>query len=77
MKHKVYGAIVEAVRVGRLAEPFSAADFRRACQGLGEGTYKAFLWKHKVGNSGGESELFMQVSRGRFRCLRPFRYGLE
>lgn len=74
--HEVYRSIVTAMRRGRLAEPFSADDFRRACPGFGAGTYQAFLWKHRKGNPGGNSELFEQVSPGMFRVMRPIRYGL-
>jgi hypothetical protein len=77
MRHMVYEAIVAAVNSGMLREPFSKDDFRAACSGLGGGTYEAFLWKHRQGNNGGNSELFSLVSPGQFRCLRPFRYGLE
>ncbi len=42
-KNKVYTAIVEAVKDERLIEPFGNRDFRRACPGLGEGTYNAFF----------------------------------
>jgi hypothetical protein len=76
MAHRVYSAIVRAVKSGRLAEPFRSADFRRACPGFAVGTYTVFLNKHRKGNPGRESELFDRVSPGRFRCLRPFRYGL-
>jgi hypothetical protein len=76
MAHMVYETIVAAVKTGRLREPFSKAEFRTACPGLGNGTYNAFLWKHRQGNTGDTSELFDLVSSGRFRCLRPFRYGL-
>lgn len=75
-RHRVYSAIVAAVRSGRLVEPFTQEDFRRACPGFGEGTYKAFLHKHRRGNPGGNSELFERVGPGRFKLLRPFPYGL-
>lgn len=75
-KHKVYKAIVEAMREGRLAEPFTRADFRRACPGFREGTYRTFLSKHRKGNPGGNSELFEQVAPGLYRLLRPIKYGL-
>ena len=74
--HVVYRAIVEAVRSGELVEPFSKADFKRACPGHGRGTYQAFLWKHKRAN-GKTSELFDSVSPGRFVLIRPFLYGLD
>lgn len=76
MAHRVYGAIVAAVRSGRLTEPFSKADFKSACPGFGAGTYQAFLDKHRAGNPGRNSELFARVKPGYFSCIRPFRYGL-
>ena len=76
MAHRVYTAIVNAVKSSRLTEPFSQADFRAACPGLGGGTYNAFLHKHARGNPNGDSELFERIAPGRFKCLRPFRYGL-
>lgn len=76
MAHEVYKAIVKAVKAGILAEPFSKDDFRAACPGFGAGTYNAFLDKHARGNPGGSSELFERVAPGKFKCLRPFRYGL-
>lgn len=76
MAHLVYSAIVKAVRSGRLPEPFTKEDFRKACPGLGVGTYATFLDKHRKGNLGGNSELFERQSPGNFCCLRPFRYGL-
>ena len=76
MAHRVYEAIVSAVRTGILIEPFSRDDFRSACSGFGEGTYNAFLDKHAVGNPGNNSELFERVSPGKFECVRPFKYGV-
>jgi len=75
MGHKVYGAIIEAVKSGTLVEPCGSAEFRQACPGLGSGTYHAFLDKHGAGNPGGNSERFERVAPGRFRCLRPFKCG--
>lgn len=65
--------IYAAVKSGRLTEPFGREDVRRACPGWPEGTYNAFLWKHRVGNPGGYTELFEKVSPGRFRTLRKLR----
>lgn len=59
-----------------MTEPFTSDDFRKACPGLGHGTYNAFLHKHSVDNPGGASELFRRVSPGWFELLRPFRYEL-
>jgi len=75
-RHTVYSRIVEAVNNGFLNEPFGMDDFGAACPGLGAGTYKAFLYKHRKGNPGGNSELFEQVAPGRFKLMRPVKYGL-
>ena len=69
MAHEVYRAIVGAVRRGLLREPFSKQDFRTACPGFGNGTYNAFLDKHRCGNPGGNSELFERVAPGQFEVL--------
>jgi hypothetical protein len=76
MAHKVYTAIVNSVRSGKLKEPFSTDDFRSACPGLGPGTYTAFLHKHAAGNPGNNTELFERVAPGRIECVRPFKYGV-
>lgn len=76
MVHKVYRAIVRAVKIGWLSEPFSSEDFKQACPGFAPGTYRTFLAKHAKGNPGGNSELFVRVALGRYRCIRPFKYGL-
>ena len=75
-QHEVYSTIVNAVEAKRLVEPFGNNDFRSACPGLGNGTYQAFLYKHRRGNPGGNSELFEQVAPGKFRLIRPYKYGL-
>jgi hypothetical protein len=67
---------VQAIRANRLKEPFGCGDFKNACPGFGEGTYKAFLYKHKIGN-GSTSELFAQVGIGKFRLLKPANMGFE
>lgn len=75
MSHRVYESIVRAVRRGALVEPFSKDQFVAACPGFGKGTYRAFLDKHRVGNPGGNSELFERVALARYQCVRPFLYG--
>jgi len=76
MAHRVYASIIRPVRNGKLVEPFSGRDFRRACPGFGNGTYNAFLHKHSRNNPGGNTELFIRVRPGIFRCIRPFKYGV-
>lgn len=75
VEHKVYGAIIEAVCNGVLAEPFGKNDFISACPGLGKGTYQAFLWKHSEGNPGCDSVLFVKIDKGLFKLKRPLKYG--
>ena len=60
--------IYEAVRQGRLSEPFGAKAVKLACPGWPEGTYRTFLPKHAEGNPGGFTELFVRVARGLYRC---------
>ena len=74
-RHRVYICIVKAVKSGKLKEPFTKNDFRCVCPNFGEGTYNAFLYKHR-GNSK-NTELFEKVSPGKFRLVRPFKYDLD
>ena len=71
--HKVYRAIVTAVRSGILKEPFGMSDFRKACPSFGDGTYRTFLSKH-CATYGKYSALFERVSRGKYRLRLPIRY---
>ena len=61
--------IYAKVRAGQLREPFNAASVKRACPNWEDSTYPAFLPKHRVGNPGGNTELFERVGRGRYRTL--------
>jgi hypothetical protein len=61
--------IYEQVKKGRLVEPFSAAAVKRTCPGWSDSTYHVFLPKHRVGNPGGNTELFEQVGAGLYRTL--------
>jgi hypothetical protein len=58
--------IFDAVRAGRLKEPFSADMVRRACPGWADKTYGVFLPKHAIGN-GGTTELFVRIDRGLYK----------
>ncbi len=76
MKHTVYTSIVEAVKQGKLIEPFSKEDFRKVCTRFAEGTHNNFLRKHRRGN-GKTSELFDENSVTKeYMIIRPFKYGL-
>ena len=67
---EIYKSIAEAVRHGKLKEPFTSHDFKKACPGWTDGTYNAFLWKHRLGNPGGYVEFFKKISPGEFILLR-------
>jgi hypothetical protein len=56
--------IRNAVASGRLKEPFTPNEVNGA---IGITFAETFLPKHRVGNPGGTTELFIQVSRGVYR----------
>jgi hypothetical protein len=74
-EHKIYRSIIEAIQMDKLNEQFTSHDFRSACPGIAERTYNVFLNKHRVGNPSENSELLIKVSPGKFKLLRPFKYG--
>lgn len=76
-KHTVYRCIVRAIKSGTIKEPFTVSDFQSACPGFGRGTYRAFLYKHCIGNPGKNTELFEKVAPGKFKVIRPFKYDLD
>lgn len=59
--------IYSAVAGGRLTEPFSPADVRRACPGYADRTPGTFLPKHRIGNPGRNTELFERTQAGRYK----------
>lgn len=59
--------IRSAVEAGRLEEPFRASDVAAVCPGYARRTYRVFLPKHRIGNPGGETELFVRVAPGLYR----------
>ncbi len=76
MRHRTYAAIVKAVKAGTIKEPFTVKDLRNGGLGIPDGTCGTFPHKHALGNPDSQSELFERVAPGKFRCVRPFRYGL-
>ena len=75
--HKVYRTIIEAVEKGILKEPFSSNDIIKACPNLVKSTCRTFPRKHRKGNPGMNSELFVMVSKGLFKLIRPYKYGIR
>jgi hypothetical protein len=70
---QIYDAVVQ----GKLKEPFGPSDVREACPGWNDRTYSVFLPKHRVGNPGGETELFEQVGEGLYRTLPSLQGSLS
>ena len=61
------GQIRQARREDKLPYSFTAADVKQTCPGWAENTYSTFLPKHRKGNPGGETELFVRNSDGTYR----------
>ncbi len=74
--HIVYRTIVRSVKNGKLKEPFSANDVMKACPKLKPSTCMTILNKHRKSNPSKTSELFVRVSPGKFKLIRPIKYGL-
>lgn len=58
--------IRRACRDGRLIQPFGPRDVRDAGVPCAPATPGTFLPKHRIGNPGGNTELFVRVARGRY-----------
>lgn len=65
-KSKLYDGIRDAVSAKKLNEPFSVDDVNRNCNNLLSKS-AAFLGKHSKGNPGKYSELFIRVSKGKYK----------
>lgn len=66
---KLASEIYNAVRSGKLKQPFNADMVRRAYPGWVDHTYTVFLPKHRVGNPGGNTKLFKQVGHGWYEVV--------
>lgn len=64
MEHETIRKIREAVRTGKLGREFAALEVNVVLKIHWAGT---FLPKHRVGNPGGETELFVRVRPGVYR----------
>jgi len=64
MERKTIRAIREAVRTGKIPPEFRAAQVNDALRITWAGS---FLPKHRVGNTDGNTELFVWVRRGLYR----------
>lgn len=59
--------IKEAVKKGRLTEPFGKKDLEKVFPDWPQGTRNAYLYKHYVGAPGSYKEYFEKVASGKFR----------
>ena len=66
ISRRFIGQIRQARREGKLPTRFTAADVKAACPGWAENTYSSFLPKHREGNPGGTTELFVRNSDGTY-----------
>ncbi|PKB63513.1 MAG: hypothetical protein BZY80_07035 [SAR202 cluster bacterium Io17-Chloro-G2] len=69
MLRKLAKEIYAAGKEGELPPIFGPGDVEKACRGWSKRTYSVFLPKHRIGNPGGESELFERVAPGRYKLL--------
>lgn len=67
MTGRLIQEIRTAVEAGRLKEPFSPKDVIEAGVWCAASTPGTFLPKHRVGDPGGNTELFIQVAPGRYK----------
>jgi len=75
MVHHIYDHIVKAVNDNILKEPFNARELIKACPDINKNTCSGFLSKHRKGNPGETSELFIRLEKRRYELIRPFKYG--
>jgi hypothetical protein len=73
--HMIYSTIVQTIKSGKLKEPFTIRDLIRACPNLKVSTCHTFPNKHRQNNPSKTSELFILISPGKFKLIRPFKYG--
>ena len=65
---RLIGEIRRAVAAGDLVEPFRVRDIINAKSiDSNQSTPNTFLPKHRVGNPGGNTELFIRVAPGLYR----------
>ena len=66
---KLIKQIREAVKSGKLKEPFNPEDVKKACPGWADQTYKSFLPKHVSGPYRGYTQLFEKIGKNLYRLL--------
>ena len=67
---RFYSDVKKAVESGKLKEPFTNDDVRKACPGWANDTYESFFAKHRKGNKGGFTEYFIRHSYGVYILIK-------
>jgi len=77
--HRVYYAIVKAVKNNGLEEPFKAGDLRNLFKKkFADSTYSTFLPKHRKRNPGKNSELFERSKNtASYSLIEPYKYKID
>ncbi len=73
--YPTYSKIVRAVRSKKLKEPFYPNDLVKAC-GIESRAASRYPARYRRGNPQGKSVYFVQMNNGRYKLVRPFKYGL-
>jgi hypothetical protein len=77
MAHETYKEIIRLVKSKKLKEPFYPKDIVKAAPKINSGTSRTFPIRHRKGNPGGNSELFVQLKNGGYKLIKPYKYGLK
>jgi len=77
MVHDTYKTIIKLVNSKKLKEPFYPKDIINVTRAKNLKTLRNFAIVHRKGNPTGTSELFTQHKDGRYKLIRPFKYGLK
>ena len=77
MVHDTYKTIIKLVNSKKLKEPFYPKDIKNSTRAKNIETLRRLPALHRKGNLGGTSELFTQFKDGRYKLIRPFKYGLK
>ena len=70
-----YAKIVRAVKSKKLKEPFVPHDLVRACR-IGSEAASSYPSRHRRGNPQKKPAYFERTKGGKYRLVRPFKYGL-
>ena len=76
-KYDSYEAIIKLVKSKKLKEPFFPADIAKATRAKNAGTLRRYPTRHRKGNPDGYSVLFTKLKDGRYKLVRPFKFGIK